>query len=113
VCSLTNEDIGAADLDDVVRNFRTYKKLAEEALAQTSDADIVRLIDLDANSVAILIKHMDGNMRSHWTDFLKTDGEKPDRHHGCEFEIDPGTTRKDVMKWWDEGWQRVSRRSLR
>lgn len=104
---MTNEDIGAGYLDDVIRNFRTYKKLAEEALAQISDADIFRLIDPDANSVAILIKHMTGNMRSRWTDFLTTDGEKPDRHRDREFEIDLGTTRKDVMKWWDEGWQCV------
>jgi Protein of unknown function (DUF1572) len=104
---MANEDIGAAYLDDVVKNFRTYKKLAEEALAQMADADIFRLIDPDANSVAVLIKHMAGNMRSRWTDFLTTDGEKPDRHRDCEFEINPGTTRKDVMKWWDEGWQCV------
>jgi hypothetical protein len=104
---MANDDIGAAYLDDVVTNFRTYKSLAEEALAQMADAEILRLIDPDANSVAILIKHMTGNMRSRWTDFLTTDGEKPDRHRDSEFEIDPGTARKDVMKWWDEGWQCV------
>lgn len=104
---MTSEDIGAAYLDDVVRNFRTYKKLAEEALAQTSDDNFFCLIDPDANSVAVLIKHMAGNMRSRWTDFLTTDGEKSDRHRDREFEIDSGTTRKDVMKWWDEGWQCV------
>jgi hypothetical protein len=104
---MANEDIGASYLEDVVRNCRAYKKLAEEALLQTSDADIFRLLDPEANSIAILIKHMAGNMRSRWTDFLTTDGEKPDRHRDCEFEIVPDTTRKDVMKWWDEGWQRV------
>lgn len=104
---MTNDDIGAAYLDDVVKNFRTYKSLAEEALAQMADADIFRLLDPEANSIAILIKHMAGNMRSRWTDFLTTDGEKPDRHRDCEFALDPDTTRKDVMKWWDEGWQCV------
>ena len=104
---MANGDVGAAYLNDVMGNFRSYKKLAEEALAQTSDADLFRLIDPEANSMAILIKHMAGNMRSRWTDFLTTDGEKPDRHRDREFEIDPGTTREDVMRWWEEGWQCV------
>lgn len=104
---MANEDIGTAYLTDVIRNFHSYKKLAEEALAQTSDSDIFRLIDPDANSIAILIKHMAGNMRSRWTDFLTTDGEKPNRHRDREFEIDPGTTHEEVMKWWEEGWQCV------
>jgi len=104
---MSREDIGAVYLTDAVSNFRGYKKLAEEALAQTSDADIFRLIDPEANSIAILIKHMVGNMRSRWTEFLTSDGEKPNRHRDQEFEIDPATTRADVMKWWEEGWQCV------
>jgi hypothetical protein len=100
-------DVGASYLADTLNNFRSYKKLAEEALAQTSDADFFRTIDPDANSIAVLIKHMAGNMRSRWTDFLISDGEKPDRHRDREFEIDPGTTRSAVMQWWEEGWQRV------
>jgi len=104
---MPQEDIGSAYLTDTLRNFRSYKKLAEEALAQTSDEDVFRLLDKDANSIAILIKHMAGNMRSRWTDFLTTDGEKPDRHRDREFEIDPGTTRAEVMTWWEEGWRRV------
>ena len=106
---MTQEEIGSAYLSDVLRNFRSYKKLAEEALAQTSDEDVFCLIDPDANSIAILIKHMAGNMRSRWTDFLTTDGEKPDRHRDGEFEIDPGTARAEVMKWWEEGWECVFR----
>ena len=101
------DDIGAAYLSDAIRSFRSYKKLAEEALAQTGTADLFRLIDPDANSIAILIKHMAGNMRSRWTDFLTTDGEKPDRHRDREFEILPGTTRAEVMEWWERGWQCV------
>lgn len=100
-------DVGASYLADTLNNFRSYKKLAEEALEQTSDADFFRTIDPDANSIAVLIKHMAGNMRSRWTDFLTSDGEKPDRHRDREFEIDPGTTRSAVMQWWEEGWQRV------
>ncbi len=98
------ENVGATYLADALNNFRSYKKLAEEALAQTSDADIFRQIDPDANSIAVLIKHMAGNMRSRWTDFLTSDGEKPDRHRDREFEIDPGTTRSEVIHWWEEGW---------
>lgn len=104
---MAQEDVGAAYLTDAVRNFRSYKKLAEEALAQTSDRNIFRLIDPDANSIAILIKHMAGNMRSRWTDFLTSDGEKPNRHRDQEFEIDPATTRAEVMKWWEDGWRCV------
>src|ERR1700757_5378983 len=102
-----HENIGTEYLNDVLRNFRSYKKLAEEALAQTSDEDIFKLIDPNANSIAMLIKHMAGNMRSRWTDFLTTDGEKPDRHRDQEFEIDPDTTRRDVIEWWERGWQYV------
>ena len=101
------DEVGAAYLEDALRNFRSYKKLAEEALAQTSDADVFRLIDPEANSIAILIKHMAGNMRSRWTNFLTTDGEKPDRHRDREFEIEPGTTRAEVMQWWEGGWKCV------
>ena len=104
---MSPEDIGAAFLTDAIRNFRSYKKLAEEALAQTSDGDIFRRIDPDANSIAVLIKHMAGNMRSRWTNFLTSDGEKPDRHRDREFEIAPGTTRAEVMQWWEQGWQCV------
>lgn len=104
---MSHEDIGAAYLTDVLRSFRSYKKLAEEALAQTNDEEIFRLIDPDANSIGILIKHMAGNMRSRWTDFLISDGEKPDRHRDQEFEIDPATTRATVMQWWESGWQCV------
>jgi len=104
---MSDHDIGAAYLTDALRNFRSYKKLAEEALAQTSDEDMFRLIDPEANSIATLIKHMSGNMRSRWTDFLTSDGEKPDRHRDQEFEIDPNTTRADVMEWWERGWHCV------
>jgi len=94
-----SDTIAAEYLTDALRNFRSYKKLAEEALAQTSDEDIFRLIDPDANSIAMLVKHMAGNMRSRWTDFLTTDGEKPNRHRDQEFDIDPNTTRAHVLVW--------------
>ena len=105
--SMSQQEIGAEYLSDALRNLRSYKKLAEEAFAQTSDEDMFRLIDADANSIAILIKHMSGNMRSRWTDFLGSDGEKPERHRDREFEIGPGTTREEVMRWWESGWKCV------
>jgi hypothetical protein len=101
----TPTDLGAAYLEDVLRNFRSCKKLTEEAFAQIGDEDMFRLIDPEANSIAMLIKHMAGNMRSRWTNFLTSDGEKPDRHRDREFEIDPGTTRAQVMQWWEQGWK--------
>src|SRR5690242_6038267 len=104
---MVQQEIGTEYLADVLRNIRSYKKLGEDALEQTSDEDIFRLIDPDANSIAMLIKHMAGNMRSRWTDFLTTDGEKPDRHRDQEFEIAPGTNRTDVMEWWERGWRCV------
>jgi hypothetical protein len=104
---MPQQEIGAEYLADVLRNFRSYKKVAEEALAQVTDEEIFRLIDPEANSIAMLIKHMAGNMRSRWTDFLTTDGEKPNRHRDQEFEIAPGTTRAEVMRWWEEGWECV------
>jgi Protein of unknown function (DUF1572) len=106
---MTPQDIGTEFLTDALRNLRSYKKLAEDALAQAKDDEIFRLIDPEANSIAMIMKHMAGNMRSRWTDFLTTDGEKPDRHRDQEFEIDPGTTRAEVMKWWEEGWKCVFR----
>jgi hypothetical protein len=105
--SMSQQEIGAEYLSDALRNLRSYKKLAEEAFAQTSDEDMFRLIDADANSIAILIKHMAGNMRSRWTDFLSSDGEKPERHRDREFEIDPGTTREELRRWWESGWKCV------
>ncbi len=101
---VAENDIGSAYLSDTLRTFRSYKKLAEEALAQTRDDEIFRLIDPEANSIAMIIKHMTGNMRSRWTDFLTTDGEKPNRNRDREFVIEPGTTRDDVMNWWEQGW---------
>jgi hypothetical protein len=104
---MPQQEIGTEYLADVLRNFRSYKKLAEEALAQVRDEEIFRLIDPEANSIAMLVKHTAGNMRSRWTDFLTSDGEKPDRHRDREFEVDPGTTRAEVMRWWEEGWDCV------
>jgi hypothetical protein len=94
-------------LADVVRELRRLKKLAEDAIAQVRDEELFRQIDPDANSIAIVVKHMAGNMRSRWTDFLTTDGEKPDRDRDREFIVEPGMTREAVLEVWESGWRYV------
>ena len=74
---------------------------------QLGDKDFFVTLDPEANSVAILVKHLAGNMRSRFTNFLTSDGEKPDRFRDREFELTAGTTRADVMKWWEQGWSCV------
>ncbi|MCC6319279.1 MAG: DUF1572 family protein [Gemmatimonadaceae bacterium] len=87
--------------------FQKQKLLAERAMAQVSDGDLFATLDPDANSIALIVRHMHGNMRSRWTDFLTTDGEKSDRHRDTEFEIPANLTRADVLRWWDDGWRYV------
>src|SRR5919108_5019715 len=93
-------------LRDSLSLFAYYKKLAERAMEQISDEEFFRTLDPESNSVAILVKHMAGNMRSRWTDFLTTDGEKPDRNRDSEF-IAESSSRGDYMRAWNDGWQRV------
>ena len=96
----------ASYLEDALAMFRSYKKLAEGAMSQVTDEQLFAVLDEEMNSIALLAKHMAGNMRSRWTDFLVSDGEKPDRRRDSEF-VDPPPTREAVMKLWEEGWQRV------
>ena len=85
--------------------FRMYKDLGEKAMAQLADdAEFFRTLDPESNSVAVIVRHVSGNMRSRWTDFLTTDGEKPDRRRDEEFEMREGLGRADVLRWWEEGW---------
>jgi hypothetical protein len=90
-------------LEDSLSLFRYYKKLAEGAMAQVTDEQLFANLDSEANSIAILVKHMAGNMRSRWTDFLNSDGEKPDRNRDTEFE-EPPATREGLMALWQAGW---------
>jgi len=90
-------------LMDSLTIFRYYKRLAERAMEQVSDADLFTELDAQTNSIAIVIKHMAGNMRSRWTDFLGTDGEKPDRNRDSEFEAPP-QTRAELLEMWEQGW---------
>src|SRR6202166_3533101 len=102
-----NVDIAAHYLDEAGRQFRGHKRLAEGAIAQLKDEELFVALDPESNSIAILITHLAGNMRSRFTDFLTTDGEKPDRNRDQEFEITPATTRAEVMRWWEDGWASV------
>jgi hypothetical protein len=100
-------DIGQAYLAEALRVFRQYKELGEKAMAQLDPAGVFQTLDDESNSVAVIVKHLAGNMRSRWTDFLTTDGEKPDRNRDGEFELTASTTPADVRRWWDEGWRSV------
>lgn len=93
-------------LEDSLAIFRQYKKMAEGAMAQVSDEQLFTVLDPEMNSIAVIVKHMTGNMRSRWVDFLASDGEKPDRNRDGEF-ADPPPTREALMKTWEQGWAHV------
>jgi hypothetical protein len=94
-------------LDDVLRQLRKLKTQADQALAQTGDDDLFAALDADSNSIAVIMKHVAGNMRSRWTDFLTSDGEKPDRERDREFEMEAADTRASVLATWNRGWELV------
>jgi hypothetical protein len=100
-------EIASHYLDEIRRQLRGHKRMAESAMAQLEDKDFFTAIDPEANSVAVLVKHIAGNARSRFTDFLTTDGEKPNRFRDQEFEISANTTREEVMRWWEEAWSQV------
>jgi hypothetical protein len=100
-------DLATHYLDEARRQFRGTKRLADGAMAQLKDEELFATLDPESNSIAILVKHLSGNMRSRFTDFLTTDGEKPGRFRDQEFELNAATTRADVMRWWEEGWAQV------
>jgi hypothetical protein len=92
-------------LDDWLFQLRKLKAQADKAMAQTDDTQFFALIDADANSIALIVKHVAGNMRSRWTDFLTSDGEKPDRDRDSEFERGAADTRASMLARWDAGWE--------
>ncbi len=97
--------IAEAYLRDLVKAFRMYKSLGERAMAQVpSDAHFAAALDPDSNSIAIVVQHIAGNLRSRYRDFLTTDGEKSDRDRDAEFESHGPVTRADVLRLWDEGF---------
>jgi len=91
-------------LEDAAALFRRQKMLADRAMAQIDDDAFFALLDPEANSVAVLVKHMAGNMRSRWRDFLTSDGEKPDRDRDSEFVIEPHQDRAWLSAYWESGW---------
>ncbi|MGA9528734.1 MAG: DUF1572 family protein [Terriglobales bacterium] len=97
-------DLAAHYLDELRRQLRGHKRMAESAMAQLEDKDFFTAIDRESNSVAVLVKHIAGNARSRFTDLLTSDGEKPDRYRDREFELQGDSTREEVMQWWEEGW---------
>jgi len=100
-------DLGALCLEELAAQFRKMRSLAEGAVAQTSDEELFRLIDAESNSIAIVMRHVAGNLKSRFTEFLSSDGEKPDRRRDGEFEIPAGTTRETVIADWDLGFSRL------
>lgn len=97
--------VGQRYLEDVLRQLRKYKGIADNAVAQTTDEHFFAALDDENNSIAVVMKHIAGNMRSRWTNFLASDGEKPDRHRDSEFVIEEGDTRERVTALWEDGWR--------
>src|SRR5258708_34507637 len=104
---MSDQSLAQYYLDDALHAFREYKKLAERAFEQISDQDFFSTLDPESNSIAVNMKHMAGNMLSRWTDFLTTDGEKRDRDRDMEFEMLPGTTKGEMLDYWEQGWRAV------
>jgi DNA helicase HerA-like ATPase len=90
--------------EESLKQFRGLKRLSEKALAQTGDEDFFRALDPESNSIALIVKHVAGNLRSRWTDFLTSDGEKPGRNRDSEFLLQAGDSRESIMGRWEEGW---------
>ena len=93
-------------LKDASDVFRYYKGLGDRALEQVPADALFSVLDEESNSIAIIVKHVAGNLRSRWTDFLSSDGEKPDRNRDAEFE-DPPATRAELLALWESGWKLV------
>ena len=93
-------------IEESLAVLRQYKKMAEGAMTQVSDGQLFATLDGEMNSIALIVKHMTGNMRSRWTDFLTSDGEKPDRNRDTEF-VAPPATREALLELWENGWKLV------
>ncbi|HEY2964194.1 MAG TPA: DUF1572 family protein [Pyrinomonadaceae bacterium] len=104
---MSHQPIAQNYLDDARKAMRAYKKLAEKALAQLEAEEFFVTLDEESNSIAHIMKHMAGNMFSRWTDFLTTDGEKPNRNRDMEFVIEPKNIKDEILDYWERGWQCV------
>ena len=94
-------------LENAITAFKTYKGLADRALEQVTDDQFFAALDAESNSIAVIVKHLAGNLRSRWTDFLTSDGEKSDRDRDTEFEIQESATRSELRDAWELGWLRA------
>ena len=101
---MSMDNLRNAFLTDIARTFRNYKTLGERAMAQVTDDDLHVLLDPESNSIALIVKHVGGNLRSRFTDFLTTDGEKPERNRDGEFEMPARASRAEILAWWESGW---------
>lgn len=101
------DDFREICIRDVIRTYRSYKALGDKALAQVPDAHLHTEPDPGSNSVAVIVKHVAGNLRSRFTDFLTSDGEKPDRDRDAEFEMPERASREEILRGWEEGWRAV------
>jgi hypothetical protein len=97
-------DFADAYLQDIRATAASYKKMADDAMAQVDDAQFFAPLGDEENGIALIVKHMAGNLRSRWTDFLTTDGEKPDRDRDAEFEVHGGDGRAALLEAWERGW---------
>ena len=90
---------------DVLREFRRLKKHSDAAMAQVTDEDFLKALDENSNSIALIVKHITGNMHSRWQDFLTTDGDAPDRKRDEEFIVDSSDSRNSLLEGWEQGWR--------
>ncbi len=97
-------DANAIYLAEVVRAFKNYKQLGDRALAATPDDQLNTALDPNSNSIAVTVKHVGGNLRSRFRDFLTSDGEKPDRNRDGEFDVPEPASRETILRWWEDGW---------
>jgi hypothetical protein len=100
-------DLASHYLDQIKRQFRGHKRMGDAAMAQLEERDFFVALDPESNSIAALVKHIAGNARSRFTDFLTSDGEKPDRFRDQEFEVPAKGMREEVLEWWEQGWFQV------
>lgn len=101
-----SSNLADAYLRNIVRTYRTYKEMAERAIEQVpSEEDLNGELDESSNSIAIIVKHMSGNLRSRFRDFLTSDGEKPDRNRDTEFESAQRVSREQLLRWWNDSWK--------
>ncbi|HEY7289348.1 MAG TPA: DUF1572 family protein [Vicinamibacterales bacterium] len=105
--STSTADLATAQLKDIVRTFKNYKSLGDAAIARTPDEHLHTELDPQSNSVAIIAKHVGGNLRSRFQDFLTSDGEKADRNRDGEFEMTERASREEITAWWERGWTTV------